>query len=54
VSYNETRELLPVFGEVRNFYREIIVACETHDILEGNVERNAVDILEFLQFLASA
>jgi len=48
VSYDKTGELLPVLGKIRNFYRKIIVARETHDILEGNVERDAVDILEFL------
>lgn len=54
MSYDEAGELLSILGEVRNFNREIVVARETHDILESDVERDAVDILEFLQFLAGA
>jgi len=54
VSYDKTGKLLPILREVRNFYRKVIVAREAHNILEGNVKRDAVDILEFLQFLAVA
>lgn len=50
MTHDEAWELLSVFWKVRDFYREVIVAREAHDILESNVERYTVDILEFLQF----
>lgn len=52
--YDEAREFLSILGEVCDFYREVVAARETHDIFESNVERDAVDIVEFLQFLAGA
>lgn len=54
VPYDEAGELLPVLGEVRNFNREVVVAREAHDVLESDVERDAIHILEFLQLLAGA
>lgn len=52
MTHHEARELLSVLGEIRHLDRKIVIACEAHDVLESDVERHAVDILKFLQFLS--